>query len=204
MMNTPIKKFWTGACVLILFISTILLTSCDNKKEEAKDSQATPTATVEEKATESKSENTLTTEENIQSQDIAPVEEVQEADQDALPENNTTKTVEKESGLHPVHMSMWGNAGGTTFNFDMNGKTGSYIPYDFAEGKEYGARRQLRLVSYSPKDGRCVINAYLKGKYIGRFDGIFFEEDGEHFLQSYHGIFYSVNGAKLDFNFHFD
>ena len=200
-MNTPIKKIWTGACVLILFISTILLTSCDNKKEEAKD--ATPT--VEEKATEPKSDNTLATEEeNIQSQDIAPAEDVAVAEQDDLPEKNTTKAEEKESGSHPVHMSMWGNAGGTTFNFDMNGKTGSYIPYDFAEGKEYGARRQLKLVSYSPKDGRCVINAYLKGKYIGQFDGTFFEEDGEHFIQTYHGIFYSVNGAKLDFNFHFD
>ena len=112
--------------------------------------------------------------------------------------------------LHPVHMGVWGHVGGTGVNFDMNGTTGSYIPYDIAEAKEYGARRQLKLVSYDPKSGHCVINAYLHGKYIGQFDGTFMEEEGEtddggtYFLQAYNGLFKSVKGDKLEFNMHFD
>ena len=107
-------------------------------------------------------------------------------------------------------MGVWGTVGGTGFNFDMDGTTGSYIPFDMAEGKEYGARRQLKLVSYNPSTGDCVIDALLKGKYIGRFVGIFEEEevdtgDGEtHCLQAYNGMFKSVNGDSLPFNFHFD
>ena len=134
-------------------------------------------------------------------------------DKEPMKEEEKVEKVEKveevstvtEPELQTVQMSMWGYAGETNFNFDMNGTTGSYIPYDFAQGKEHGARRQLKLVSYNPKNGRCIINAYLKGKYIGQFDGIFKEEEiGEHFLQSYQGKFISVNGAKLDFQFHYD
>lgn len=111
---------------------------------------------------------------------------------------------------HSVYMGVWGMVGGTGVNFDMDGTTGSYIPYDLAEAKEYGARRQLKLVSYDPKSGTCVINAYLNGKYIGQFDGIFEEyegktdDGGDYFLQAYNGIFKSVKGDKLEFHLHFD
>lgn len=107
-------------------------------------------------------------------------------------------------------MSMWGHAGETGFLFDMDGTTGSYIPYDMAQAKEYGERRQLKLVSYNPTDGACVINAYLRGKYIGQFRGTFNEEDiemddgGSHYVQAYGGVFTSAKGAKVDFSFYFD
>ena len=107
-------------------------------------------------------------------------------------------------------MGVWGSVGGTGFMLDMNGTEGSYIPYDIAEAKEYGERRQLKLVAYDPKSGRCVINAYLKGKYIGQFEGIFEEaehttDDGDTYtFQAYNGIFTSEKGAKLEFHFHFD
>lgn len=109
-----------------------------------------------------------------------------------------------------VYMSMWGHAGETGFLFDMDGTTGSYIPYDMAQAKEYGERRQLKLVSYNPTDGACVINAYLRGKYIGQFRGTFNEEDiemddgGSHYVQAYGGVFTSAKGAKVDFSFYFD
>lgn len=110
----------------------------------------------------------------------------------------------------PVYMGMWGNVGETGFLFDMNGMTGNYIPYNMGEGKEYGERRQLKLVSYNPSTGLCIIDAYLADKFIGQFEGTFEEAeldmgDGEtKYVQGYNGIFTSVNGAKLDFNFHFD
>lgn len=116
----------------------------------------------------------------------------------------------KKKSLTPVYMGLWGNVGGTTFLFDMNGTTGSYIPYDMGKGSEYGERRQLKLVSYNPKTGKCVIKAYLKGSYIGQFNGIFNEEtvdkgDGDVMtLQSYTGDFTSVKGGKLHFFLYFD
>lgn len=125
-------------------------------------------------------------------------------------ESDSVTTEPVKNGLTPVYMGMWGRVGGTGFLFDMDGTIGSYIPYDIAEAKEYGARRQLKLVSYNPNDGKCVINAYLQGKYIGQFSGVFYEEeiekdeDGSFVVQSYNGIFTSVKGAKLEFSFHFD
>ena len=109
-----------------------------------------------------------------------------------------------------VYMGMWGHVGGTGFLFDMNGTSGHYIPYDMGEGKEYGERRELELVSYDQTSGLCVIAAYLHGRFIGRFEGRFEEAeldmgDGESkYVQAYDGIFTSVKGAKLDFHFHFD
>ena len=116
----------------------------------------------------------------------------------------------EEASLTPVYMGLWGNVGDTGFLFDMNGTTGSYIPYNMGEGKEYGERRELKLVSYNNRTGYCKINAYLKGKYIGQFEGTFEEDevdmgDGESkTMQAYNGIFTSVKGAKLDFFFYFD
>lgn len=110
----------------------------------------------------------------------------------------------------PVYMGMWGHVGETGFMFDMNGTTGNYIPYNMGEGKEYGERRQLKLVSYNTRTGLCIIDAFLGSKYIGQFEGTFEEAeldmgDGDtKYVQAYNGIFTSVNGAKLEFNFHFD
>ena len=129
---------------------------------------------------------------------------------DTVSRSSETKAAKEEEKLHPVYMGVWGGVGGTGFMFDMNGTEGSYIPYDMAEAKEYGERRQLKLVSYDPKDGTCIINAYLKGKYIGQFKGTFeeselkMEDGGTYTYQAYDGIFTSAKGAKLDFHFHFD
>lgn len=132
-----------------------------------------------------------------------PTEVVEEKNVEEQQPTEPVKT-EKEPELQSVNMNMWGYAGGINFNFYMNGTTGSYIQCDYMGGPESGVRRQLVLVSYNPKDGRCVINASLKGKYIGKFDGIFKEVTGEHFIQSYSGKFYSVKGGYLDFAFHYD
>ena len=118
---------------------------------------------------------------------------------------NVRDTVKQDSAAQEspkkqngVYMSMWGRAGETGFLFDM------------AQAKEYGERRQLKLVSYNPTDGACVINAYLRGKYIGQFRGTFNEEDiemddgGSHYVQAYGGVFTSAKGAKVDFSFYFD
>lgn len=123
---------------------------------------------------------------------------------------NDTTAAAPVAKQNAVYMSMWGHAGETGFLFDMDGTTGSYIPYDMDQGKEYGARRQLKLVSYDPDNGTCVINAYLKNKYIGQFKGKFIEDEiemddgGSHYVQAYGGVFTSVNGSKLDFSFYFD
>ena len=171
----------------------IALYGCDKKKEEAM-SQETPFASQVQEVSEA-----------------VPEKEATETEQqDAFSEESSQEMPQKPASPHPVHMGLWGSCGGTGFLFDMNGTKGSYIPYDMAEAREYGERRQLELVSYNPSDGICTINAFLKGKYIGQFQGIFEEEEVEvdehttHLIQAYNGIFTSVNGAKLDFHFHYD
>ena len=120
------------------------------------------------------------------------------------------QAVTDKQKLVPVKMSLWGNVGDTSFLFDMNGTEGSYIPFDMEKDKVYGARRQLKLMSYNPKDGKCVINAYLKGDYIGQFDGVLTEDKidlgggDSKFVQSYCGFFTSAKGARLKFDLYYD
>lgn len=188
-------KHWAGFSVIFLFIIASSLSSCGNKND-TKGEEPNSSGQVNEAAAET---NISVAETDIpQHPDIIPDEGEEE------------EFIQESASPHPIHMGVWGNCGGTGFLFDMNGTKGSYIPYDIAEAKEYGARRDLELVSYTPKDGKCVINAFLQGKFIGQFKGIFKEEEvqvGENtsnLIQSYDGIFTSVNGAKLDFHFHYD
>lgn len=194
-MKTNINsKLGFGVAAMSLFM-LITLTGCGDKKAPEK-SDAVENGKQEQIVATAERSDTVADVLPVDSQDVAAEEPVAETP--------------KAATLHPVYMGVWGTVGGTGFNFDMDGTTGSYIPYDMAEGKEYGARRQLKLVSYNPGTGDCVIDAFLKGKYIGRFVGIFEEEevdsgDGEtHCLQAYNGMFKSVNGDSLPFNFHFD
>jgi len=189
------QKHWAVFSVIFLFISASIISGCGNKND-AKSEESTSASQVKEGGAEA---------------DIAGAEADVPQHPDIIPDEGEEKELSEEpASPHPIHMGVWGNCGGTGFLFDMNGTKGSYIPYDIAEAKEYGARRDLELVSYTPKDGKCVINAYLQGKYIGQFKGIFMEEEvnvGENtsnLIQSYDGIFTSVNGAKLDFHFHYD
>lgn len=199
---------------ILLFVAT-LFTGCDNKnKSGSGQEEASVDKSISDKADIAKlSGDTATGSKTVQSvnEDV----KVNESDNEKDKENQETKEASSagggsKEGLHPVYMGVWGGVGGTGFLFDMNGTTGSYIPYDMAEAKEYGERRQLKLVSYDPKSGLCIINAYLKGKYIGQFKGTFEEEEvkmdegGSYSYQAYSGVFTSEKGAKLNFNFHFD
>lgn len=207
-MGRHIQKAWGGLVVINLLILAILSAGCSEKKEEVKPSTAESTTKLAEASPEPKAGTTALDTVKPKSEDLVEEDSVEEdlAEEESIP----TKSSEKKEGLHPVHMGMWGYCGGTGFMFDMDGTKGSYIPYDIAEAKEYGQRRQLQLVSYNPRNGRCIINAFLQGKYIGQFNGIFEEADVEddnqesHYFQAYNGIFTSVKGSKLDFHFHFD
>ena len=201
-MKTYIQHLITAIIPTIMLL--LLLSGCNDKKEEAKDQTSTPATEVN-----GKSQQTIT--DSKDAADVAVTSDTLATEEaEAAPSQLASEASKEKNRLHPVYMGVWGVVGGTGVNFDMDGTTGSYIPYDFAEAKEYGARRQLKLVSYDPKSGSCVINAYLNGKYIGQFDGIFEEyegktdDGGDYFMQAYNGIFKSVKGDKLKFNFHFD
>lgn len=187
-----------------MLLLAVLFSGCNDKKEEAKDQTSTPATEVN-----GKSQQTVTDSKDVA--DVAATSDTLATEEaEAAPSQLASEASKEKNRLHPVYMGVWGVVGGTGVNFDMDGTTGSYIPYDFGEAKEYGARRQLKLVSYDPKSGSCVINAYLNGKYIGQFDGTFEEyegktdDGGDYFMQAYNGIFKSVKGDKLKFNFHFD
>lgn len=107
-----------------------------------------------------------------------------------------------------VYMGLWGSIGDSEqVDFEMNGTTGWYT---YQRQGVTGPKRTLKLKSYNNKTGRCVIDAYLKGKYIGCFDGIFLEDevdmgDGEtKIVQSYGGVFTSAKGVKIDFSLYID
>lgn len=201
-MKTNIQHLITAIIPTIMLL--LLLSGCNDKKEEAKDQTSTPATEVN-----GKSQQTITDSKDA-ADAAAPADTLVTEETEEAPSQLASEASKERNQLHPVYMGVWGVVGGTGVNFDMDGTTGSYIPYDIAEAKEYGARRQLKLVSYDPKSGSCVINAYLNGKYIGQFDGIFEEyegktdDGGDYFMQAYNGIFKSVKGDKLKFNFHFD
>ena len=107
-----------------------------------------------------------------------------------------------------VYMGLFGSIGDSEqVDFEMNGTTGWYT---YQRQGVTGPKRTLKLKSYNNKTGRCVIDAYLKGKYIGCFDGNFFEDevdmgDGEtKVVQSYGGVFTSAKGVKVDFSLYID
>ena len=199
---------------ILLFVAT-LFAGCDNKNKSGSGQE---NVSVNKSINESAEAEKLSSDTATGSKTVQSVNEdvkVNESDNEKDKENQEAKEASSagggsKEGLHPVYMGVWGGVGGTGFLFDMNGTTGSYIPYDMAEAKEYGERRQLKLVSYDPKSGLCIINAYLKGKYIGQFKGIFEEAEvemdggGSHSYQAYSGVFTSEKGAKLNFNFHYD
>lgn len=201
-MKTNIQHLITAIIPTIMLL--LLLSGCNDKKEEAKNPASTPATEVN-----GKSQQTITDSKDAADAAV-PADTLATEEAEEAPSQLASETPKERNQLHPVYMGVWGVVGGTGVNFDMDGTTGSYIPYDIAEAKEYGARRQLKLVSYDPKSGSCVINAYLNGKYIGQFDGIFEEyegktdDGGDYFMQAYNGIFKSVKGDKLKFNFHFD
>ncbi len=192
-MRTTIKRNMIGLPLLLLLMSAMAV-GCNDKKEAA---------TTQVSETTAKVADTLSQEPRDTVGDLSvPVQQDSVSD---VPVQAAAK-----SSLTPVYMGVWGNVGGTGFLLDMDGLTGSYIPYDMGEGKEYGQRRKLELVSYDPNNGKCIINAFLNKKYIGQFDGVFMDDEFEddegntHGVQSFDGIFKSVNGSKLDFHFHFD
>ena len=203
-MKTNIQHLITAIIPTIMLLLAVLFSGCNDKKEEAKDQTSKPATEVN-----GKSQQTITDSKDAADAAV-PADTLATEEAEEAPSQLASETPKERNQLHPVYMGVWGVVGGTGVNFDMDGTTGSYIPYDIAEAKEYGARRQLKLVSYDPKSGSCVINAYLNGKYIGQFDGIFEEyegktdDGGDYFMQAYNGIFKSVKGDKLKFNFHFD
>ena len=124
----------------------------------------------------------------------------------SIPLNKEVAVVNAASAEHPVtsssgvNMSLWGSIGEAQCkDFIMDGKTGYYQ----FEGKD-NAKRTLKLKSYDKTDGRCVLDAYLRGKYIGRFDGQYEIITGEHAANIYKGKFISVRGVKLDFYLYVD
>lgn len=115
-----------------------------------------------------------------------------------------------EKKQQQVYMGLWGNIGEEGYVFDMNGTTGKCTHYDLAEGKEDGESWQLTLVSYDSVSGQCVIDAHSEGQRIGRFDGIFEEdemqldEETTHLFQQYKGKFKDAKGEEVDFLLYYD
>ena len=68
----------------------------------------------------------------------------------------------------------------------------------------------LRVVSYDKESGRCVLEAYFRGKTIGKFVGnystdSFIDDEGyDHYVASYNGTFHYTDGRQKQFQFFVD
>lgn len=120
----------------------------------------------------------------------------------------TLDSVEATPKQPEVYMSLWGSIGDSEeVDFEMRGTSGWYI---YKRNGTTGPKRTLKLKSFNTKTRRCLIDAYLNGKYIGCFEGKFIDDvidldDGEQkVVQVYDGVFKSVNGAKIDFYLYYD
>ena len=104
-----------------------------------------------------------------------------------------TKKHSKRGKIEMVWGCMIGNVGKQEiFEFVIDPHSGdAYYHID-------GVRRTIK---YTLKGNHLVSKAYLRGKYIGYFDGkiTYSLFSNELRILSYEGTFFSVNGSKLDF-----
>ena len=91
-----------------------------------------------------------------------------------------------------VYMQYGGQIAGSEVYFQMNGSSGYYT----VTGNS--TTRTLKLQSYNPRTGRCVIKAYYKGKCIGTLNGIY--HPGEYRYDYYQGTFKSTKGGSYSFD----
>ena len=102
----------------------------------------------------------------------------------------------------PVEMSLWSNDSNFSGEIDVKGQIGWY--------KNESDKYILRVVSYDKGTGSCVLEAYLRGKTIGKFIGnyrteSFVDDEGyDHYVASYNGTFHYTNGRQQDFQFYVD
>ncbi len=100
-------------------------------------------------------------------------------------DNSSVVTETNESETNGAIYGYWyGRIGGYSASLSMDGYTG----YVSMEGS---GDRTLKLKSYS--GNKLVINAYLRGKYIGYYSGTL-DRYG-----NYKGTFFNKNGGKVTF-----
>ena len=99
----------------------------------------------------------------------------------------------------PVEMSLWSCDSELPGDIDVKGQIGCY------KNTENNDKYILRVVSYDKHSGKCVLEAYLRGKTIGKFIGIYtvFIDD-EHPSAFYNGTFHYTNGRQQNFQFYVD
>ena len=121
--------------------------------------------------------------------------------QTAVTETAKAEATDKEEDLRFAAEDAGANFEEDAVSFRLSGKVGGEAEIEMDGNKGWyrmahdNAKRTLELISYNSESGKCILNAYLNGKNIGKFDGTY---KGD----SYIGIFESVKGVKLDFGFH--
>ena len=108
----------------------------------------------------------------------------------AMPESTTETPVSTTTYENVVHGDLYGTVGKQYLSPFVINRDGSGY---YVTG---GARRSLSVVSRS--NGHMEVEAYLRGRYIGKFKGTY-NADGEY-LNSYDGTFYSVRGGGYSFS----
>lgn len=136
--------------------------------------------------------NTLGSKSSDNAQPVADTTHVAAAQPSAQPVQTQPETEAPKPeppAMTGVNGDLYGNVGGMYVSFYMKGTSGYY--------DTSGGRRTLKLTSHN--GNHVEINAYLKGRYIGRFSGTVSTIGGQ--LSQYAGKFYSSRGgAGLSFD----
>lgn len=117
-------------------------------------------------------------------------------------------TKPQAKSIKGIHFGFWGTIGDADdAEMTMDGLTGTY---SYGNRGKQGIMRTLKFVSYDKASGHLVLNAYLKGEYIGKFDGHYSYEDVDRGggdiigAGSYSGKFISVKGVSISFSLYCD
>ena len=101
---------------------------------------------------------------------------------------------------NPVEMSLWSCGPNFPGEIDVKGQIGCY------KNTENNDKYILRVVSYDKHSGKCVLEAYLRDKKIGKFVGDYgmdssIDEEGyEQYSAWYNGKFHYTNEKQKDFS----
>lgn len=92
-------------------------------------------------------------------------------------------------------LGQFGDDGCMISSFKLKGGKGFY--------EVDGVKRTLKLRSNDWQRHHCVIDAYLRGKYIGSFEGDYDYAGGWQWVSNFSGYFHSTNGTSTRFMFYY-
>ena len=196
--NPPKKRGWLPFVILAIVLAAILagLGGWYYRSEQIKQQQL-----EEQQARERARQDSIAEALRIEQARLDSIAAAEQARRDSLQAAELQRQREEAKlRQNPVYLYCHGDIGSSICeDFVVDGTTGYY------KLENDTRKRTLKLKSHDKKSSRCVMEAYLSDRYIGFFDGEYYNADivddyGEHhYFSGYRGSFHSVKGVVQDF-----